>query len=798
MASLAPTFGRGAMTNGWTDIRNADVVLAMGGNPAENHPCGFKWVIEAKKRRGARLVCVDPRYNRTAAVSDAFVQIRSGTDIAFLGGLIRHAIENRRCHEEYVRLHTNALFLLEPGSEFDPEEGVFGGFDGARYDRSRWRYRRDAKGFALRAASLDDPDCVFQHLRRHFARYTPEVVRDVCGCSVEDFLRAAEIVTSTGTPDRVGTVMYALGWTQHSTAVQIIRAAAILQLLLGNVGRPGGGVNALRGHANIQGGTDHGVAFHALPGYLRMPEPDDRTLADYLPRLAPAPLSPTSMNYWSHADRFFVSLLKAMYGRAATADNEWAYAWLPKIDGNYSWVYIFDRMLRGRIRGFLVFGMNPVANGPNSEKILAALSKLEWMVVAEAFETETASFWKVAEGNPATEVFLLPAAIFAEKDGSFTNSSRWAQWKYKAADPPGQAKADQEILARIFLRLRQLYAAEGGAFPDPILHLEWPYKNPFDPSLEEIAREINGRDLATGRQLSSFAELKADGTTACGNWLYCGSFTEAGNLMARRDPRDPSGLGRYEGWAWNWPLNRRILYNRASADAQGRPWDPARPGIVWDGSRWVGDVPDLRPDAPPGTLDAFIMLPEGVAKLWAPDFADGPFPEHYEPAEHPVENLLHPKRSASPVAPVLSSDLDRLGTVRDYDLVATTFRLTEHFHYWTKHVAPAALLQPEFFVEIPEGLAAERGIRNGDRVRVSTPRGAVEGRALVTRRIRPLRVAGKTVWQVALPIHWGFTGRTGKGRDRGPLVNLLTPSVVDPNSFTPEYKTFLVKLEKVS
>jgi formate dehydrogenase major subunit len=785
------------MTNGWTDIRNADVILAMGGNPAENHPCGFKWAIEAKKKRGARLVCVDPRYNRTAAVSDAFVPIRSGTDIAFLGGLIRHALENRRFHEEYVRLHTNALFLLEPGWEFDPREGVFGGFDGTRYDRSRWRYRLDEKGFARRAASLDDPDCVFQHLRRHFARYTPEVVADICGCSREDFLRAADIVTSTGTPDRVGTILYALGWTQHSTAVQIIRSAAILQLLLGNVGRPGGGVNALRGHANIQGGTDHGVAYHALPGYLRMPESDDRTAADYLRRLIPPALSPTSMNYWAHADRFFVSLMKALYGKAATAENDWAYDWLPKIDGNYSWVYIFDRMYRGQIRGFLVFGMNPVANGPNSEKILAALSKLEWMVVAEAFETETAAFWKVAGDNPRTEVFLLPAAIFAEKDGSFTNSSRWAQWKYKAADPPGLAKTDQEILARIFLRLRQLYAAEGGAFPDPILGLDWSYKNPFEPSLEEIAREINGRDLATGRQLSGFAELKADGTTACGNWLYCGSFTEAGNLMARRDPRDPSGLGRYEGWAWNWPMNRRVLYNRASADAQGRPWDPSRPGIVWDGSRWIGDVPDLRPDAPPGTLDAFIMLPEGVAKLWAPDFADGPFPEHYEPAEHPVDNPLHPKRTTNPVAPILTSDLDRLGSSREYDLVATTFRLTEHFHYWTKHVAPAALLQPEFFVEIPEELAAARGWRNGDRVRVSTPRGSVEGRALVTRRIRPLKVAGKTVWQVALPIHWGFTGRTDKGRDRGPLVNLLTPSVVDPNSFTPEYKTFLVKLEKL-
>jgi formate dehydrogenase major subunit len=420
------------------------------------------------------------------------------------------------------------------------------------------------------------------------------------------------------------------------------------------------------------------------------------------------------------------------------------------------------------------------------------------MVVAEAFETETAAFWKVVEKSPATEVFLLPAAIFAEKDGSFTNSSRWAQWKYRACDPPGEARADQEILARIFLRVRELYAAEGGALPDPILKLRWDYKNPADPSLEEIAREINGRETATGRQLSGFAELKDDGTTASGNWLYCGSFTEAGNQMARRDPRDPSGLGRYEGWAWNWPMNRRVLYNRAGADAAGRPWDPARPTIAWDGARWVGDVPDLKPDAPPGTLDAFIMLPEGVAKLWAPDFADGPFPEHYEAAEHPVANPLHPETSSNPVALVFTGGLDKLGDPKEYDVVATTFRLTEHFHYWTKHVAPAAALQPEFFVEIPDGLAAERGIRNEDLVRVSTPRGAVEGRALVTRRIRGLTVAGRRVWQVAIPIHWGFTGRTGKGTGRGPMANLLTPTVVDPNSFTPEYKTFLVKLEKLS
>ena len=795
MASLAPTYGRGSMTNGWTDIRNADVVLAMGGNPAENHPCGFKWVIEARRKRRAKLVNVDPRYNRTSAVSDCYVPLRSGTDIAFLGGLIRYAIENGRCHADYVRLHTNALFLLEPGSELGAD-GLFGGFDGKAYDRTKWRYVTE-DGFAKRAASLEDPACVFQNLRRHFDRYTPEKVSEICGTPKEDFLRAAEIVTSTGTADRVGTILYALGWTQHSTSVQIIRAAAILQLLLGNIGRPGGGVNALRGHANIQGGTDHGVAYHALPGYLKMPVASDASLAAYLDRITPKRLSATALNYWERTPAFFVSLMKAVYGKAATAENDWGFSWIPKVGDNYSWVFLFDRMYAGKMRGMIDFGMNPVANGPNTEKILAALGKLDWLVVTEAFETETAGFWKAAKENPQTEVFLLPAAIFAEKDGSFTNSSRWAQWKHQAADPPGEAKTDQEILARLFLRVRELYAAEGGAFPDAIRNLDWSYSNPSAPDLDEIAKEINGRDLTTGKRISGFAELKADGTTASGNWIYGGSYPESGNLMARRDNRDPSGLGRYEGWAWNWPMNRRVLYNRAGADAEGRPWDPSRAGLAWDGTRWLGDVPDGKADAPPDHFDAFIMLPEGVAKLWAPDFVDGPFPEHYEPVEHPVPNALHPKHSINPVTPAFTADIDRLGDPAEFDLVATTFRLTEHFHYWTKHVAPSALLQPEFFVEVPEGLAAERGIRNEDRVRVSTPRGAVEGRALVTRRIQPLTVGGRTVWQIAIPIHWGFTGRTGKGEGRGPMANLLTTSAVDPNAFTPEYKTFLAKLEKV-
>ena len=787
------------MTNGWTDIQNADVILLMGGNPAENHPVGFRWVMEAKRNRKAKLVSVDPRFNRTAAVADVFVHIRAGTDIAFLGGLIRHAIESRKCHDEYVRLHTNALFLVGEGYSFDEATGLFSGFDveAKRYDKGRWGYVLDAEGHAQLAESLDDPRCVFQVLRRHYARYTPETVAAICGCKAEEFLKAAEIISSTGAPERAGTVLYALGWTHHSFSVQIIRAAAILQLLLGNIGRPGGGVNALRGHANIQGGTDHGVAYHSLPGYLRMPGAEHETLAEYLAAVTPRKLRPNSINYWSNAPKFFVSYLKAMYGPRARPENGFAYDLLPKVDGNYSWVWIFDRAARGEMRGLIDFGMNPVANGPNTPKMLDALSRLDWLVLAECFETETAIFWKAPGVDPTTvktEVFLLPAANFAEKDGSFTNSSRWAQWKYRATEPPGDARPDQEMLARVHLALCDLYRAEGGAFPEPLVELHWPYSNALSPSLDEVAREINGREVATGKQLGSFADLADDGSTACGNWLYSGSFTESGNQMAQRGLADPSGLGRHAEWAWNWPANRRILYNRAGCDAAGRPWDLSRAGLRWDGARWEGDVPDTKADlGPEAGLGAFLMLPEGVARLFAADLNDGPLPEHYEPIEHPVANLLHPGNSTNPVAPRFSTVHDRYGEAKDYPIVATTFRLTEHFHYWTQHLGPSAQLQPEFFVEVPEELARDLGIENRDRVRVSSPRGAVTGLALVTKRLRPLDLGGKRVYQIGIPIHWGYAGR-----NPGPLANLLTPTAVDPNAFTPEYKGFLVKVEKAT
>jgi len=445
-----------------------------------------------------------------------------------------------------------------------------------------------------------------------------------------------------------------------------------------------------------------------------------------------------------------------------------------------------------------------VANGPNTGKMIAALSKLKWLVVAENFETETAAFWnarKLAEKDyPAvaeasqiqTEVFLLPASCFAEKDGAFVNSSRWLQWKEAALDPPGEALRDQEIIARLFLKVRELYEKEGGAAPEPLRNMSWNYARPEYPALVEVAREINGRDLMEGRQLSGFGELKDDGSTISGNWLYCGSFSESGNQMARRRQDDPTALGIYPQWSWSWPANRRVLYNRASVDNTGKPWDATRAPVRWNGTRWTGDVPDYKSDAPPESLGAFIMLPEGVAKLFAADFVEGPFPEHYEPVESPVENPLHPDVSSNPSAKIFRGEADRLGTAKDFPYVGVTYRLTEHFHYWTKHIGSNAQLQSNFFVEIPEALAGEKGIRSGDRVRVSSARGKVEGLAMVTRRLRKLKVDGKTVYQVGLPIHWGFVGRV-----TGPLINNLTASVFDPNSGTPEYKGFLVNLEKL-
>jgi formate dehydrogenase major subunit len=870
------------MTNGWIDIKNTDMMLIMGGNPAENHPCGFKWVVEARKTRNAKLVVVDPRFQRTASQADLFCQIRAGTDIAFLGGLINYALQNSRYNKEYVTNYTNAALIVKKGFKL-PEDGMFSGFDPAalKYDVATWNYEEGGNVTGTAAAaiaagdgpatadsasasapaqppkvvpavvkngkpaaappppalppttaydlSLEHPRCVFQLMKKHFSRYSEEMVSSITGIQQNKLHDAYEMLTSIrkdGDTKKVGTIIYSVGWTQHTYGSQIIRTAAMYQLLMGNVGRAGGGVNALRGHSNIQGATDLAGVFDILPGYLKVPVPADTDFAAYLKRITPAASKPKewdSYNYWSNTPKFAVSFLKAMYGDAAKKENQWAFHYLPKIDRKYSWVEQWDAMYQGKVKGLLSFGMNGVAIGPNSQKNIDALKKADWLVVCDIYPEETSSFWespgigKDDMANIKTEVYRLPGAGFAEKDGTFVNSARWLQWKWAAVPPPGDAKLDQEILARIFLKVRELYQKESGKFPDAILNASWAYSNPNNPSLAEVAKEINGKTLAdlkdekqtpsewkAGQQLPGFAWLRDDGTTTCGNWLYCGSWPDAGSATQRRGTDDPSGLGIYPGWGWSWPANRRVMYNRASCTPEGKPWDPSRKQIWWNEAtgKWAGvDVPDFKADSnPKDHMGPFIMTPEGLARLFVPlaGMADGPFPEHYEPIESPVANPLHPKQSNSPVVKKYKTALDKYGDVNEFPYVCTTYRLTEHYHYWTKNNPMNSQLVPEPFVEIPEELAREKGIKGGDKVKVSSARSSYYCKAMVTQRIKKMMVAGKETYQVGIPIHWGYKG-LGDGRpenERTP-ANLLSPTVIDPNAYTPEFKGFLVKIEKV-
>ncbi|PYQ69595.1 MAG: formate dehydrogenase-N subunit alpha, partial [Acidobacteria bacterium] len=848
--------------NGWIDIKNTDMMLIMGGNPAENHPCGFKWPIEAKLQRNAKMIVVDPRFTRTAASADLFLQIRAGADIAFLGGLINYAIENGRIAHDYVVNYTNAAFIVKEGFKL-PDDGLYSGFDPSTqvYDKSTWNYQEGgnltghagteastgtAGARAVGAAagkpaapailppkvaydlSLQHPRSVFQLLKTQYARYTPDMVERITGIPKDQFLKAADLFTSIrkdGDMKKAGTIIYAVGWTQHTFGTQIIRTAAMLQLLLGNVGRAGGGVNALRGHSNIQGATDMAGVFDILPGYLKMPNPDDADFATFLKRTTPTPSKPgewDSYNYWSNTPKFAVSFLKAMYGDAAKKENDWAFHYLPKIDRNHAWTQIWDDMYAGHIKGMFAIGMNGVQIGPNTKKNIEALKKTDWLVVGEIYPDETSEFWK-APGTTGDEmkkiqttVYRLPCAGFAEKDGNFVNSARWLQWKNVALPPPGEARLDQDILAQVFLKVRELYQKEGGKFPDPILNARWPYTQPRNPSLAEVAREINGQALAdvtdpatgtvikAGQQLPGFAFLRDDGSTLCGNWLYSGSWTEAGNMTARRGTEDPSGLGIYPNWGWSWPANRRVMYNRASCDPSGKPWDAERRQIWWNeaGGRWVGnDVPDFKVDSKPSDhMGPFIMNPEGIGRLFAPlaAFAEGPFPEHYEPIESPLLNPLHPKQSNNPVVRRMKTDLDKFGAPdQGFTIVCTTYRLTEHYHYWTKNNPMNVQLVPEPFVEIPHDLANDLGIKGGDKVKVTSARASYVAKAMVTQRIKPMLIDGKKTYQIGIPIHWGYRGiAEDEGITALTGVNLLSPTVVDPNAYTPEFKGFLVKLEK--
>src|SRR5499427_7938646 len=806
------------MTNSWTDIKNTDLVVIMGGNAAEAHPCGFKWVTEAKANRGAKLIVVDPRYTRSASVADYYAPIRQGTDIAFLNGLINYCISNDKVQWEYCKNFTNATYLVKEG--FDYQDGLFTGYDEAKrdYDRSTWDYQIGPDGYVLTDDTLQNPHCVWNLLKKTVSVYTPEMVERICGTPRDKFLQVAQMISETSARDKFMTSMYALGWTQHSKGSQNIRAMAMLQLILGNIGVRGAGMNALRGHSNIQGLTDIGLMSNLLPGYLTLPTEKEPDLNAYMSTRGFKPLRPNQMSYWQNYKKFFVSFQKAMWGDAATAENNFAYDWLPKLDlPSYDMLRAFELMHEGKMTGYFCQGFNPLLSAPNRKKITAAFSKLKFLVVIDPLQTETARFWQnhgdynaVDTASIQTEVIELPTTCFAEDEGSLVNSSRWLQWHWAGGTPPGEAKGDIWIMAQIYQRLKALYEKEGGRVPEPIVKLDWRYKDPGNPTPEELAKEVNGYAtvditdpndpskvvLQKGKQVVGFAALRDDGATACGCWIYSGSFNEAGNNMARRDNSDPDETGAYTKWAWSWPANRRILYNRASCDINGKPWDASRKLLEWNGTAWTGyDVPDIAPNAKPDVVGPFIMNPEGSARLFSRGMMrDGPFPAHYEPFESPIANPIAPKVRGNPAARVFKGDLEQFGDAKDFPYAATSYRLTEHFHFWTKHAQINAMLQPEFFVEIGEALAAEKGIKSGGWVRVWSNRGSVKAKAVVTKRITPLTCDGKTVHIVGIPLHWGFMGEARKGF--GP--NSLTPFVGDANIETPEYKPFLVDIEPIT
>ena len=803
------------MTNTWQDIKNANVVVVMGGNAAEAHPCGFKWVIEAKIENHAKLVVVDPRFTRTASVADVYAPIRPGTDIAFLSGVMRYLLEKGAIQHDYVRAYTNAGLIVKEGFGF--EDGLFTGYNEGThaYDKSTWDYERDEQGYAKVDDTWQHPRCVINLLRKHVDRYTPEMVSRICGTPQDKFLQICELFAGTAAPDRALTSLFALGWTQHSVGSQNIRSMAMVQLLLGNIGVAGGGMNALRGHSNIQGLTDVGLMSNLMPGYLTLPKDSEPTFEDYMRTRQYKPLRPGQTSYWQNYRKFFVSFQKAIYGDAARADNAWAYDWLPKLDNpTYDIIRAFELMANGQMNGYICQGFNPMQAFPDRGKIRKALGKLKFLVVMDPLDTETARFWEnFGPQNPSdpasirTEVFQLPTTCFAEENGSLVNSARWLQWHWKAADPPGGAQTDIWIMSGIFHRMREMYRRDGGAFPDPILNLTWNYTDPTEPDPEDLAKEMNGRTLTdlkdesgavtrhAGLLLDGFAQLRDDGTTSSGCWIFSGCYTEHGNQMARRDATDPREQGIAPNWAWSWPANRRILYNRAGADLAGRAWNPRKPIIEWNGNRWVGiDVPDYAPTTKPSdAVGPFIMNADGLGRLFALDqMVDGPFPEHYEPLESPAPNILHPKVRSNPAARVFADDRAAFGTSSDFPYVGTTYRLTEQFHFWTKHALINAILQPEEFVEIGETLAKEKGIEQGGWVRVTSKRGVIVCKAFVTKRIRPLMVDGKPTHVIGVPLHWGFTGQARKGYG----ANTLTPSVGDANSQTPEFKAFLVNVEK--
>lgn len=800
------------MTNHWIDIKNADVVLIIGSNAAEHHPVSFKWIMRAKDN-GAALIHVDPKFSRTSARCDYHVPLRSGTDIAFLGGMVNYILESNSYFHDYVVNYTNASFIVGKGYDF--KDGLFSGYDAKarKYDQSKWGFEKGPDGAPLRDATLKHERCVFNLMKKHYSRYTLKNVSDITGVSEENLLKVYKQFCATGKPDKAGTILYALGWTQHTVGVQNIRCSTLVQLLLGNIGVAGGGINALRGEPNVQGSTDHALLYHVLPGYIGLPLAPWQTLAQFNKANTPVTKIPNSANWWGNRPKYFASLLKGWYGEEAKPENDFCYGLLPKGEpgADYSYMYVMDKMYQGKIKGGFVFGVNPMNSFPNTNKMRKALDNLDWMVCAELHNSETTDNWHRPGVDPKkmkTEVFLLPSAHRVEKAGTISNSGRWLLWFDKAVEPAGEARNFADMFVPLINKLRELYKAEGGKLPEALLKMNWPEK--YDP--EEWTRRINGffwADTKIGNRLykkgdlvPAFGNLQADGSTSSLNWLYTGSYTEdEGNKSKRRDPTQTpmqAAIGLYPNWSWCWPVNRRILYNRASVDLNGKPYNPKKAVIEWDGKKWVGDVPDgpwaPQADTKNGKL-AYIMTTDGYAQLYGPGRLDGPFPEHYEPAETPVAQHPFSKQLSSPVYKFHTSDMDKLAKAADpkYPIVLTTYSMTEH---WcgggeTRNVPNLLEAEPQLYVEMSPELAKEKGIANGDGVIVESARGRVEAIAMVTVRIHPFKVMGKTVHLIGMPFAYGWT--TPKCGDS---TNRLTIVACDPNTTIPEAKACCVNIRK--
>lgn len=792
----------------------------------------MKWIMRAREK-GAKLICVDPRFTQTAAKADLYAPLRSGSDIAFLGGMIKYILDNDLYFKEYVAQYTNASFLVNPDYQGPADlDGLFSGYnlEAKKYDKTSWSFQKDENGVTLKDPSLQDPNCVFQLLKKHYARYTPEKVVDITGTPMDKLMEVYKIFSSTGTADRVGTECYAMGWTQHTVGTQNIRTMTIIQQLLGNMGMPGGGINAMRGEANVQGSTDHGILFHILPGYNPVPNASLVDLTTYIEKTTPKTVEPGSLNWWSNRNKYITSYLKAIYGEAATKENDFGYSWMPKLDVgmNASWLNIFDKMYKGDFEGFFAWGQNPACSGANGNKTRQAMTKLKWLVNVNLFDNETGSFWRGPGMKPEeidTEVFMLPCCSAMEKEGSISNSGRMAQWRYKAVEPLGESMPDAEIINELFYKVKELYEKEGGAYADPVVNLSWEYgKKDGSGKIKHmdahaIAKEINGYFLEDvyntkvsppkligkkGDLVTSFPSLQADGSTSSGNWLYCNSYIKKDgkevNMMARRGKEDPTGLGLFANWAWVWPVNRRIIYNRASVDLQGKPWDPKRPLISWDAAKpgWVGDIPD-GPAPPMGTsgILPFIMKPDGVSSIFGPGLMEGPFPEHYEALECPVEMNAMSKQRINPTIKIFGDKIDESFSCDSrFPFVGTTYRVSEHWQTgcMTRHCSWLLEMQPQNFVEMSVELGKELALTNGETVIVSSGRGEVKAVAMISERFKPFTISNTTVHQVGLPWHFGWQfPEDGSGYDS---ANLLTPNVGDANTMIPESKAFMVNVRK--